>query len=238
MSEEVKENPLDDFLPSTTSNVIVNIESIRTKRNLELQNKQGYFIQQFYVEDMFDGKEYNKLIKSIERQVRTSDEYKRYIGYLRGEIGLNRCSILGEISDEVASIEMHHYPFTLFDIVNIVVAHKLEKKQRVNTFLVADEILKIHFDNIIGLVPLSVTVHELVHAGEIFVNLNQVFGDVNTFIETYYMGITDEHIDSLNSLVKLSEMNISYSETDVLMKKRSSWSNLEEGQKKLNYEDF
>ena len=45
--------------------------------------------------------------------------------------------------------------------------------------------MALHFKNKVGIVPLSVTMHDLVHSGSIFLNLKQVFGRVIDFLEEY-----------------------------------------------------
>jgi hypothetical protein len=75
---------------------------------------------------------------------------------------------------------------------------------RISPFILANEVMKIHYENKVGLVPLSKTVHELAHNGEIFINLNQIFGDVKSFIMKYENGITDELVEQLKHLIALS----------------------------------
>lgn len=201
-----------------SDNKILNINSIRSKKNIEIKADDEFFTAKFYTDNMYDGKEFNNLIKCIEKLIRQSDEYKNYIGYLKNEIGLNNCAVLGNIDDSKVSIEMHHYPFTLFDIVNIVTAYRILNGDLVTSFIIADEVLKLHYDNLIGLVPLCETIHDLVHAGKIFINLKQVFGDVNNFVEKYYGGLTDDYIVSFNKIVDMSNRNITYSDEDMLKK--------------------
>lgn len=225
----------DDIEMLPSENKIVNIEAIKTKRNIEISAEKDFFAARMYIEDAWDTKAFNTLIKNVEKQVRTSEEYKNYIGYLKEEIGLRHCAVLGNVDDSMTAIEMHHYPFTLYDIVFIVANAKLNRKEKLSSFLLAHEILELHFDNVIGLVPLSITVHELVHAGEIFISLKQVFGDVNGFVEMYHDGLTDDYIDNFNKLVDRTEMNTQVDFNGVLNKGKKSW-NLQKNQS-LDYKD-
>lgn len=199
-------------------NKIINIESKTNTENIELNNTEGFFNERYYFTDYFDDAKLKKLIKSCEKAIRGSEEYSKYIGFLNGTLGLTNCAILGNVSKADVTIEMHHYPFTLYDIVYLNIMKRILKKEKINSFLVAREVLQDHYDNFIGLVPLSKTVHDLVHAGEIFVNLSAVYGDINTFVEKYNFAMSDDLIEKYNKIVEMSEKNTVYSETDILKK--------------------
>ena len=113
-------------------------------------------------------------------------------------------------------------PF-LYDIINIVAASKIVRGEGVTSLTLAHEVMNLHYENLIGIVPLSRTVHELAHSGEIFINLKQVFGDVNEFVKRYSDGLTDGYIDDFNKLVALTNQDTKYSETDILKKGRKEW---------------
>lgn len=205
-------------IKKTEVNNIINIESKSTTSNIELTNTEGYYTERYYFTDYFDEAKLKKLIKGIEKAIRTSPEYSKYIGFLINTLGLTNCAILGNVSCNDVSIEMHHYPFTLYDIVYLNIMKRIMNKEKINTFLVAREVLQDHYDNLIGLVPLSLTVHQLVHAGEIFVNLNAVYGNINGFVEKYGMAMGDDLIEKFNKVIEMSEKNIVYSESDILKK--------------------
>ena len=63
-------------------------------------------------------------VKSCEKLVRISPDYKKYIAFVKG-LGLNTCQVLGNIQELDPSdnlIEMHHGPMlTLFDYCAIVI---------------------------------------------------------------------------------------------------------------------
>lgn len=161
-----------------------------------------------------------KFIKTLESLVRQSDEYKRYIKYLKEEADLTACSFFSKVDiTEIkrVGIEFHHYPFTLFDITNIVLdthydPENLATAVSLDPLAIADEIVKLHYDGYVGLVPLSKTLHKLAHRGEIFINLNKVHGNVEGFMEKYQMD--EDLIDKYNILKDLSEDN--YDTSDIL----------------------
>jgi len=152
-------------------------------------------------------KEKLKLIKTVEKVVRSSIEYKQYIQYLREEIDMTMCSFFNNISNKdgsKVSIEIHHEPFTLFDITQIIVEKCMSNDIIVNPLLLAEEVMKLHYQNKVGLIPLSITVHQLVTDGKIFIPLQCVYGDFIGFLEEYNDYITDDIKDILECKLKMS----------------------------------
>ena len=118
-----------------------------------------------FISDLEDDKSYKRLIKQIESIVRTSFEYQEFRSYLVNEMNMSTCAYLEGLSSVDSNrikIELHHTPFTLYDIVEIVVnKHKLEKGV-IYLIDIAEEVMELHFRGVVGLIPLSTTVHELV----------------------------------------------------------------------------
>lgn len=168
--------------------------------------KADFYHLPFYKKDFFEAAEYVKFIKSVEKLIRRSKEYKHYISYLKEEIGLRYDALQPNITDDLTDIEMHHGPIlTLFDYCDIVTNYHIKQGSGVNTFMIAQEVLELHFENIVQVVMLSETNHQLVHAGKIFVHPNQAWGDVNKFIERYLDGMTPEQIETFNEYVQLAQ---------------------------------
>jgi hypothetical protein len=158
---------------------------------------------------ILEEKDLIKYVKKVERIVRTSYEYRKYLNYLRNELDLTKCSFFSKIDTSVIKkvyIEFHHYPFTLFDIVLVIVRKYIELHGVFvpSPLKVANDVIKLHFKNHVGLVPLSVTVHQLAHAGEIFIPLTMVHGNVKKFIKKYKEYFTDELLEKLKVLKKVT----------------------------------
>jgi hypothetical protein len=148
---------------------------------------------------------YVSFVKGCERLVRTNDRYNKYIAYLKREVKLDHCQVFKNITDEDADIEMHHGPiFTLFDYCAIVLEYFLLKKWKITTARVADVVLDEHQKNRIQIVMVSSTVHEEIHNGQIFINQNQAYGDLQAFINKYRMALSDEYIEMINRYVDKS----------------------------------
>jgi hypothetical protein len=162
-----------------------------------------------------------KFVKSVERVVRGSQEYKQYVAFLRKEVDMTMCSYFTNISKRdgaKVSIEIHHEPFTLYDITLIVVEKWIAEGMKINPILIAEEVMKLHYQGRVGLIPLSITVHDLVHEGKIFIPLQNVYGDFISFLEEYEPYISQDLQDILEIKLKMSR-DVEAQDTSILEKK-------------------
>lgn len=134
-----------------------------------------------WTKEFFSDRDYNLYIKNIEKQVRGSIEYKNWIQKLREERGAYKCLISGSTIDD-CTIEIHHLPFTLYDIVDIVISNQ---KERFCTFTISLEVMQLHFDDFVGWVPLTHTLHEKVHNNIITIKPEQIRGKFIDFASNY-----------------------------------------------------
>lgn len=183
------------------------IENYSTENKFVVKNiKNVPTITRDYV--LLNDKDKVKFIKMIERIVRSSLEYKQYIRFLKDEIDMTECSFFNNVSNKngsKVSIEIHHEPFTLFDIVQIVTEKYIRTGTELNPLDIAEEVMILHYKNHVGLIPLSITVHQLVHDGKLFIPLQNVFGKYTKFIEEYRSII--ETLDVNNILRTKFEMS-------------------------------
>lgn len=149
-----------------------------------------------------------KYISRIEKIIRNSMEYRDYITYLKENCDLNRCAFFQNVTSEKrtkrnkVSIELHHEPFTLFDYVNVVVNKYIQEGYRLNDLLIADEVLELHYENKVGLVPLSKTVHQVIHnSDKLIVPLNMCYGEYSQFLSEYDQYVPDELYDKLSKKI-------------------------------------
>lgn len=146
---------------------------------------------------------YVGFIKGCERAIRKHPDYSNFVDAIR-ELKMEHCQVLGNISRFDAVIEMHHGPMlTLFDYCAIVTDHLLNHDETVNTFKIAKIVLDEHYKEHVQIVMLCKTVHQLVDSGELFINLNQGIGDVNTFLKSYPDGL-DKYKAKINEYIDLS----------------------------------
>ena len=138
--------------------------------------------------DLSNPKELNNYFKSIERICRNSHTYKKFIDFLREQVDMVKCSFyenVNNIDTFSIKIHIHHAPLTLYDIVTTVYSKRLCNHEPLSELMVAKEVMWVHYNMMVGLIPLSETVHELVHQGMLFIPLNKVFGIYKNFVSMY-----------------------------------------------------
>lgn len=148
-----------------------------------------------------------KVIKNIERIVRGSLEYRDLMCYLREYVNFKACAVFRNISKEdnpKIRIEIHHGPFTLYDIVDTVLEKWIREGRPLNELYIADEVLSLHYMNQVGLVPLSKTVHEAVHTltGKIVIPVYMFHGEYKQFMTDYADYISDALIDKYQAQIE------------------------------------
>lgn len=169
-----------------------------------------YEIPFYKDEEYFSSLEnYVYFVKQCEKMVRMNPLYKKYVGYIKFDVGLSKCQVLNHIEEDDDSdyLEMHHGPLlSLFDYCAIITDYMIKKNMKITTFSVADIVLKEHYANNVQVVVLSKTVHQAVHEfGGPFINLKQGFGDIDKFLKKYKLGLQPEQIVKINNYIELSK---------------------------------
>lgn len=213
------------FLP--VFNLHENIEVIEDEENIELRDSEDECNGcSLYSTEINDASYYVRFIKSVESLIRQSQEYKDYIFLVRRVEDLNFCMFLSNIrtdEDDDITLEMHHYPLTLFDIVETVMNHKLNNNEKVSSFDLAHLVMKEHFQGNIGLVPLTKTMHTLTHAGNLEISLKQVYGKYWRFVSKYKDGIDKNIMDKLNVLMEKSKDDTLQLNDNLFKIERTHW---------------
>ena len=177
--------------------------------NLKIKSNKSIYCESFYFVDVFDETNLKKFIKSVERTVRTSKEYKRYIENLRTNVhALNYDTVMSNISNTDRALEVRQYPWSLYEISDILILDHLANKDNITSFSIAKEIMEYHFKNKIGLVSLTKTNHELAHDGALFLHKNQIFGKYEEFINEHPNGISMDIRNKIDRLNKMSDANV------------------------------
>lgn len=196
-----------------------NLENKRPNRvkrtiNISIEEKPERPVAHFR-----SNKDRAKYIKHIESVVRRSFEYKEYIKMLKHEMGMNKCAVLPNIENgngKKYSIEVHHEPFTLFDIVNIVISRRENENETIGVYEVADEVLELHYSGLVGLISLSVTVHELVGINQVFIPMQWIYQDYHKFYEMYADYVDENTIEKIELKADLSMRSDGKIMSDVL----------------------
>lgn len=148
-------------------------------------------------------KEKKKFIDRCERVIRSSLEYKDYIKFLKENCDMTQCAFFNHINSKEmkrVKIEIHHEPFTLYDYVTVVVDRMINDGEKLNDLLVADEVMALHYENMVGLIPLTKTIHQIIHSKEsnkLLIPINLCYGNYMAFLQKYEGKCSDEVIDAL-----------------------------------------
>jgi len=134
---------------------------------------EGFWTTEFYTLESLQ-----RFIRNCESHIRTSLEYRKWVASTYGVQKI--CAVCG-VSPYEATIEVHHHPFTLFDLVEVA----LSKMKRLNTLVVSTLVLGWHFRGIVGWVPLCKTHHESVHNLITHLHPSVIQGQWQVLIEKY-----------------------------------------------------
>ena len=160
-----------------------------------------------YDYDLSDENSFKHYIDAVERAVRGSYEYRQMVNYLRDYLDMNKCAFYANVTNADTTkirIEIHHAPFMLRDICYIVYNKRAAFNEPLDEELVAKEIMYLHYCLWVGLIPLSETIHELVHNQYIFVPSTKVLGNWKEFYNRYEPYMTPEQIENINNIIAAS----------------------------------
>ena len=165
-----------------------------------------------YSVDIETPKAKRKFIERCKRTIRKSKEYKDYIRFLKDNLDMDRCAFFNHVNktkESKISIEIHHEPFVLEDIVHIVMEKHLHEGIKLNEFDIADDVMKLHYENKVGLIPLSKTLHELYHnnTGEntFFIPIYMCYGNYVEFIKDYWDYMDDSLKSKIEKKIEMSK---------------------------------
>lgn len=169
--------------------------------------------------DLSDQKQYSKFLTRVEKVCRNSYEYRSLINYLRSFADMDKCSFMKYITNAESReirIEIHHEPITLYDIVSIITQKRISNGECIDEEMVAKEVMWNHYILHVGLIPLSETVHEMVHNQYLYIPSFAVLGYWRKFLEEYKPYVTQDIFDKIDKLDKLSEEYNTNKETEIL----------------------
>ena len=173
---------------------------------IEMKNIPEYNIYDF---DLADEKSFKKYIQTLEKTVRSSFEYKALIQYLREYMDMNQCAFYQNVNNADTTkvrIEIHHEPLSLYDICLIVYNKRLAFNEPLDEDYVAKEIMYLHYNLMVGLIPLAETVHQLVHAQYLFVPTTAVLGKYREFVNMYKPYMLPEQLEALDHIEEATKV--------------------------------
>ena len=157
----------------------------------------------FYGEALYDDKARTKFIKTIVATVRKCPEYARYRTFLLENLDMDRCSILSDLTPEevsAAGLEIHHAPLGLYDICELVLGQMQVDQMRITIFSVANRVMAYHWKGYVGLVGLTQTLHEAVHAGQLHIDPRTIFGNWQALLDENRGGLTEHLAEKMRAV--------------------------------------
>ena len=159
--------------------------------------------------DMFDEKDLKKYIDDVKKTCRGSYEYQAMVAYLRENMDMRKCSILENVENYgngcKIRIELHHHPFTIEDIIRTVLRKRQAFHENLELELTAKEVMYLHYNLMVGLIPLSQTAHDVLHNNYIFIPNDKVYGNYKKFVNLYYDFIEPEILDTFDRLEEVTD---------------------------------
>ncbi len=186
--------------------------------------------------DTDDDKDFIKFINDVEKDVRTSLEYREFVNYLRDYMDMNKCSFLENVSNKDSfkiKIHIHHHPLTLYEIAFIIFRKRQYYGESLELEEVSKEVMYVHYFLMVGLIPLSETVHELVHDQLIYIPLDKVMGDWQEFMDVYDKFIPEETREKIDRYQK-EECSLLEEKNRDLLKMQPMYIQMEDDDKMLS----
>lgn len=187
------------------NNIVKNYEIDSPPLIIQMHDIPEYNLYDF---DLNDEKSFKKYIQTLEKTVRSSFEYKSLINYLREYMDMNQCAFYQNVNNTDTTkvrIEIHHEPLSLYDICLIVYNKRVAFNEPLDEEYVAKEVMYLHYNLLVGLIPLAETVHQLVHAQYLFVPTTAVLGKYKEFVDRYNPYMLPEQIEVLEHIEEATQ---------------------------------
>lgn len=164
-------------------------------------------------------RERRKFITKVEKIVRSSKEYRTYVKYLKEHFDMEHCEVFTNVrsnNGKKYTIEIHHEPFQLSWITDTVLSKHEDLGETLDPYLLADEIMGLHYAGQVGLLPLSKTAHELVTNDRIAIPLQLVYQNYHQFALDYDIWIPEYVRDLVKLKMELS-LKSAHIQSDVIV---------------------
>lgn len=162
--------------------------------------------------DAGDESEEKKFIKNCERMIRTCPEYHVWTEYIRDVMGFRECSITGEVHSET-TVEIHHHPYNLFNIVKGVINKNIYEENKFCSFDICTSVMEIHFQMRAPFVLLLKSMHEKYHNGFLKIPMELVHGDYKWFMDNYSMHLGEETVEKITEKLNINVSNCDWTNT-------------------------
>ena len=127
----------------------------------------------------------SRFITNTKSHIRNSLEYKLWVKWFREVYGPEVCCV----SHNIVNIEVHHHPIVLEDYIDLAFLYLFNNNIAYTTTLLADLVLRFHYENVVGACFMSETYHVRYHElHDITVPENAVKGDLEKFLKHPILG--------------------------------------------------
>ena len=110
-------------------------------------------------------------IKKLVTAMRRSPEYKRFIRFMKKTMKIDTCAFYNGFGGDMGMIvEMHHHPFRMYEYTETICNKHMKLKGYISTKEVMLEVLELHYNQQVGLIPLSPTAHKLNHSENLYIH--------------------------------------------------------------------
>jgi hypothetical protein len=145
-----------------------------------------------------------ELIKYFTTMTRRTPEYRSFIQFVKNFLDVNRCSFYENFSMENGfTVELHHHPFSLYDLCEAVSQKHYKENGYVETFFVVEEVLMLHYSFMVGLTPLNPTAHDLVHSDELPIHPAIIIGEWRKLYKEYFHYLNEAAIKKYDDLIRI-----------------------------------
>jgi len=151
-------------------------------------------------------KELNSFIKSCERLIRISPEYRIWTDFIRESLGFSSCQLTGEIHTQT-TVDIHHHPFTLWSLVKCAIMKRIANAQEFCSYDISSEIIQLHYDLKISFCVLVSSLHEKYHRGFLQIPMELIRGNYQYIIDHYMRFLEDDEIEYIMSKLSINKDN-------------------------------
>lgn len=182
------------------------IQSTKKQGNIELSSQYSPFSLSLNMYGFEDDKQEKAFIRKVKSMVRNSPEYAEWRDYILEVKQQTRC-VLTDESSAAVTIEIHHHPISMENIIKLILIKHYQDNEAFSSYDIQKTVISYHFENVVGYVPLTTTMHEKFHNGYQDIPINFCDGQWKLFWDKYSMYAPDSMIELVSkySLIEAPE---------------------------------
>lgn len=190
----------EDFQLVASKSVLIQTE------NQEMRASSTPYTLSLRRNDFSNEKELFSFIKSCERIIRCSPEYRVWTEYIREVLGYYTCEITGEMHSQTC-VDIHHHPFSLFSIVKAMILEKINSKKDFCSYDISSSVIQLHYDMRAPFVLLVHSLHDKFHNGFLQLPMELVHGDYRYLVENYISYLDDNEAELITTRLSVTRQN-------------------------------